>query len=618
MSALASAHAEVAYHWFSARDLGRALVASIDAGLAAERAFALPEARSQFERAVRLWSEAPNARAMAQLDLVDLYRHTAELAYMIGDSADALTLVHRAIDSADAGRDPLRVGLLHERLGRYLLANANSEASTIAAYETAVRLVPGTVSAERARVLCGLAAMLMLAGRPAESRPLAERALDVARQVGARRAEAHALCTLGMDLTLLGDVEQGLALQREALAVGSQFDNMEDLCRTYANLSDCLRTAGRFAEAVEVAMRGVELAERYGTADTFGTFVLGNALDALFWLGRWTEIDSHLSGGPTGAGNALQNTNPWCTGASLRTVQGRFDEAQLYVDAVRRVVAAGGHAELRGQAHVILAELCLWRGEPDAAIEAVGQALDFLAGGGHIPLVARLLAAGARAEADLIGHAGPATGATPAGARLSGIAATIADQAATLPYAAAHLAIAQAELAGARGDADTPDAWARVAALWKRLDGPYPVGYSRWRQAEATLRHGGRRRSATRALAEAYAIAVRLGAVPLRSEIEALSRRARISLAIEEPTSPATPEHQAALGLTPREEEVLQLLGVGRTNREIARTLFISEKTVSIHVSHILAKLAVPNRAAAAASAHQLGLLKSAGAPPRD
>ncbi len=190
-----------------------------------------------------------------------------------------------------------------------------------------------------------------------------------------------------------------------------------------------------------------------------------------------------------------------------------------------------------------------------------------------------------------------------------------------MPYAAAHLAVAQAELAGARGDADAPDAWDRAAALWERLDGPFPVGYSRWRQAEAILRQGGRRRAATRALAEAYAIAVRLGAAPLRSEIEALSRRARIDLAIDERTRQATPEHQVALGLTRREEEVLQLLGVGRTNRQIARTLFISEKTVSIHVSHILAKLAVPNRAAAAAAAHQRGLLNPvnpAAPPPRD
>ncbi|MCO6011154.1 LuxR C-terminal-related transcriptional regulator [Actinoallomurus purpureus] len=53
-------------------------------------------------------------------------------------------------------------------------------------------------------------------------------------------------------------------------------------------------------------------------------------------------------------------------------------------------------------------------------------------------------------------------------------------------------------------------------------------------------------------------------------------------------------------GLTAREAEVLELLSSGRTNRQIAETLFISERTVGVHVSRILRKLGVPNRGAAA------------------
>ena len=60
------------------------------------------------------------------------------------------------------------------------------------------------------------------------------------------------------------------------------------------------------------------------------------------------------------------------------------------------------------------------------------------------------------------------------------------------------------------------------------------------------------------------------------------------------------------LGLTPREAEVLNLLARGYTNREIAATLVISVKTVSVHVSHILRKLGAPNRLEAAAIAHRL------------
>ncbi|MGH3471092.1 MAG: helix-turn-helix domain-containing protein, partial [Nocardioidaceae bacterium] len=61
--------------------------------------------------------------------------------------------------------------------------------------------------------------------------------------------------------------------------------------------------------------------------------------------------------------------------------------------------------------------------------------------------------------------------------------------------------------------------------------------------------------------------------------------------------------------LTPREHEILGLVAQGRSNGEIARQLFISAKTVSVHVSNILAKLGAGGRTEAAAVARQRGLL---------
>jgi DNA-binding NarL/FixJ family response regulator len=72
--------------------------------------------------------------------------------------------------------------------------------------------------------------------------------------------------------------------------------------------------------------------------------------------------------------------------------------------------------------------------------------------------------------------------------------------------------------------------------------------------------------------------------------------------------APAAPSPVASLGLTRREAEVLALLAEGRTNRQIGQALFITEKTASLHVSHILAKLGVAGRGEAAAVAHRLGL----------
>ena len=94
-----------------------------------------------------------------------------------------------------------------------------------------------------------------------------------------------------------------------------------------------------------------------------------------------------------------------------------------------------------------------------------------------------------------------------------------------------------------------------------------------------------------------------LQALPLAREFEVLLavsglRRPRVVHAAPPPSSPLDD-----YGLTPREREVLPLLTVGATNRTIARTLYISERTASVHVSNILTKLGVVNRTEAARKA---------------
>src|SRR5205085_10536996 len=91
------------------------------------------------------------------------------------------------------------------------------------------------------------------------------------------------------------------------------------------------------------------------------------------------------------------------------------------------------------------------------------------------------------------------------------------------------------------------------------------------------------------------------------AELGLLAQRARLDLA--EPPARAAGAKRAleeALGLTPREADVLALVARGYTNREIATTLVISIKTAGVHVSHILRKLDAPNRLEAAAIAHRL------------
>lgn len=475
-------------------------------------------------------------------------------------------------------------------------------------------------------MLVGLAAALVVADRFREVCPWAERALRTARQAGARSEEAHALSTLGTALAALGETERGLASVREALAIAKQVGNPDDLGRAYGLVAAALMMAGRFTETVTVAENAVESCRQHGTDELYGLELHGLLLGALFWSGRWDEVRQRLSEGqfdqqrPSAAKVALQLVS-----ADFHTGTGDLDEAKRCLDHGRQALASGGHINAVAHVNLRLAELHIWCGEPRAAGEWAAKTWDLLADSDHGPLIAWLLAVASRAEADLALVPGfPHTNPAPV-SELADLVAGLPGRLTLGPLAQALHAVAAGEQARA-GRGDAVEAWALAASRWARLGCPYPLGYARFRQAEALLATPNRRRPAARALAQAYEIAVRLGAAPLRAEIERLARRARLDLpetvpASAEPVKTAgergTPERLAQVALTRREEQVLALLTQGHTNREIARALFISQKTVNIHVSHILAKLGVPNRAAAATAAHHLGLIVDLAVNPQ-
>ena len=178
---------------------------------------------------------------------------------------------------------------------------------------------------------------------------------------------------------------------------------------------------------------------------------------------------------------------------------------------------------------------------------------------------------------------------------------------ATPPSALAHREAARAEAARAAG-ADSDDAWRSVADSWVAIGASYPAAYAGWRRAEALLRDAGGRSGAD-ALRAAHEQASALGAELVRAELEALARRARVPLGAAAPSDGHGEGGEeaplAALGLTAREIEVLELVGEGLTNRQIAERLFISPKTAGLHVSNILGKLKVANRTQAAEVAHR-------------
>jgi DNA-binding CsgD family transcriptional regulator len=310
--------------------------------------------------------------------------------------------------------------------------------------------------------------------------------------------------------------------------------------------------------------------------------------------------------------------------AQLDLGRGLADSAAAHLavahDAFAQTVT---QAWLAGPLSARTAELALLEGRPADASPAVAEGLKLLGLQPH--LAASLHTLGLRAAADRAELArarraeeeeleARAVGQELAARQRARASAGTANPAAALsPRVEAEAVTGEAELARLQGRNDA-ELWAAAAKAWERLGEPYPTTYARWREAEALLLGGSGREGVEPLLRATHQRASELGAAPLCAEIEALARRGRLDLgtdaATTPPPAPQPPSPLDRLGLTAREQEVLALVALGRTNRQIAETLFISPKTATVHVSNILGKLGVHGRVEAATIAHRLGIIK--------
>ncbi|HEY0399548.1 MAG TPA: helix-turn-helix transcriptional regulator, partial [Acidimicrobiia bacterium] len=422
------------------------------------------------------------------------------------------------------------------------------------------------------------------------------------------------------------------------------------LARAILNRAEVLSgPLNRLDEAAVVAAAGLDRLRGLGLDRSYAAALAATLANTLFRAGRWRDadpvIDAALADRPTGAA-AVELLL-----ARARLAVGRGDFAAAHADLERvdhrwtQAVAPRYRAPLL----TLTAGLALWEGRLDDARDAVARALALVAGSDDVWLVAPVLWHGLRSEGDradrarALGDRGEAEAAAGAAARLVGRAEALRRGAAPAvrPVVAAYEALCRAEAiraagtgVGRSGTAGSGEAgsgeagsgaaqWAVAAEQWAALGQPYPSAYARFREAEAVLAGHARSARAATALRAAHEVAVRIGAEPFRREIEALGRRARLALPQpdEEPSADAAaaPSDRAVFrspagagpldGLTPRELDVLLLLADGRSNKEVAAALFISPKTASVHVSHILAKLGVRSRVQAVAVAHRVGVV---------
>ena len=573
------ASAELARHWYAAGDRPRALGGFVAAAAAAHAAYAWAVALAHYERVLRLWPEVPDAEARCGLDHVELLRRAAEVAMVDGQIDRAERLTETAMAEVDPDAAPLRAANLLTLRGRIRWV-AGDMAAACRSYDEAVVLLPADASSrERAQVRGLQGHALMLQCRFRDSVDCSREAIELATALAAHDIEGHARNTLGVGLTMLGDVSAGLAELAQALRIARERDDTWELGRTYVNYSEALLWAGRWAEAAEVGMEGVQVCRRLGYGRTICLCAAGNTVAALIRLGRWSDADRLIDDVMDLEAPPSQRWGVTLAMAELELRRGNLEATRGHVASLAEVVDRTDGLDLASAFHACSARLAIADRDYEKSRKHVRAGLDVIAGSEFTRIGPELCASGLRVEAEIHGDT-------------RGLLRECREILAALRATPEPEAYGrQAEAEATRLHAPDPGAWRAAATAWDCLGESYRAAYCRFREAEAILAVRGSRKEAGDVLRVSLESAERLGAGALRKEIEGLSRRARLE---------SMPSGETVLGLTAREGEILALLSSGQTNRQIAETLFISERTVGVHVSRVLRKLGVPNRGAAA------------------
>ena len=608
--------AALAHHSLESNDLVTGLDASVRAGLEAMDVGAPAEALRHIEQALKLWDAVSPGCRPDKITEDELLRKASYLAGASGEPERAVAFARSAVSQTDAEQDPEYAAESYRRLALALQVVEGRDREAVDAIEHAWRLVADRPSSRKRAWVLAVRAATLRRSDPDTARWSAEQAIEDARATGSGGAEADALATLGLLDGYAGEV--GTAKQHLAAAVrraaAAEAFTTELRARYFLGMHDL--DEGRLGDAVRYYDECIERARDTGlTWSSYGLELRIAQMISKYAYGDWDGAQAAAE--PPGKQVSDTVLARLAAGSTFVMVgRGRLDEAEKTIK------------ELRGHWHRDLeivmysgycgAALYVWRNDPDRAAAVVDDVLGWLAKAGvdwHLGVI-RLAAWGITAQA-MIAHRAridrvPAVEqrAIAEADRLLALAETHAAHGLPWtgslgPEAHAWLLTAKAERTRLTGTGD-PQAWQAVVDAFGYGD-VYLQALSRWHHAEALVATTEGRAEAAAELAAANQVATRLGAVPLAAAIADLARRSRLAV------PGLIPPRDHVDPFTPRERAVLTLVAAGRTNRQVGEELYISEKTVSVHLSRIMAKLGASRRAEAVATAYERGLLEASG-----
>jgi DNA-binding CsgD family transcriptional regulator/tetratricopeptide (TPR) repeat protein len=606
--------AVVAHHWGAGENQPKAFAASVLAALGAEHVGALADAVAHYQRALELWSRVPDPEAAAGMSQAELLLRAADATVHAGSPARAVSLAEAALDLLPASEEAEVRAAALERLGNHRWVARDAAGSEQARTAAVDLLADRPASEAKAQALASLGRHHMLTDQFLAAEPLLRRAIEVADAVGSAAARSASLSGLGFTLVKLGRADEGVAAGYEALAIAEHEGTADELGRAYVNLSGTLVAAGRCEEAVRVVQTGLDHARRVGMLASDGVLLAYAGAEAHFWLGNWdaavalVESQPFVDDRPHGTTRAVV--------ARIAFHRGQDELSARHCELARDT--SHGVAQQLPDALACAGQLAARAGDFDLARRHLTQAVASVRGSEDVFLILQLYTAAMQVEADRLEWAqlqGPRSPAVATSGRSS--ADELMDAGRSIverlsgqgviggPESVAQTAFLEAEHGRASGRLD-PDEWAAVAAHWDALHFPYPAAVAHYRRATALLSGRGNRAQAADLVRGALATADRLTAAPLAESLRLLAQRGRLDLATGSQAPPPARDVLEELGVSAREREVLDLVAAGRTNRQIGAQLYISEKTASVHVTHLLRKLGVSSRIEAAAMAQRL------------
>ncbi len=581
----------VAEHWLLGGDPGEAVTWLVAAAEGSRHVHAYRDAASAYRRAL----DEDRGTLASPTDVLERLAECLELSGDLGEAArtwESAAAARAADGRGDlAGEDQRRRARVLEVQGRWARA-LEARMAAVAAFEEAAR--PAEAATER----LAAAAHLRSAASFTAALGLLDTARTEAREAGRADLEARAIGLEGNVLARMGRGDEGLRLVREGLTIALDGGHTTAAAELFQRLADSLEHAGSYDPARAAYLEGADYC-RTRSIESTAQLCLACMSVVLWQTGRWSESE---------------RTSREVIASTDATLHARaVAEGMLGLVAALRGSAgrARPHLEASFQAarRIELAAMELLSTWGLAVCDRIEGDLP-----GAIDRCRRLLARWERTEerhyvvpalrwtATVFAEHGDAAGVRACADALARVAAQTAQ-----PEAIAALATTLGEAALLDGEADAAAAhFANALEAISARDLPFEraeIG----RRTGVALARAGRRTEGVAALVAAARTARRLGATPLG--VRVAEDLADLGEPVERRLGSREALRLADRGLTRRELEVIRQVAHGRTSREIGEALFISPRTVEMHVGSALTKLDCRTRAEAVQRLATLGML---------